>query len=210
MEEEKVNNKIFEDVRHAEYEFKCNFINMPWDDRSTTSKVGIVSLLVAIFVATMAVVAHNFHMHYLKTPSGRRGIDNEIKCHLVRLVQYSFAARIHSVETQELLCIGAMVSYTAVLANGVCVKSGPVRLRVGSNSNPMCKKGFTVDAIEPIHHDGTVSKVLVLLTTHETMADCGQVIKIGNALDKNISAYIIGRPLSNGKLLSRQAAKVLQ
>ncbi|CAG9782975.1 unnamed protein product [Diatraea saccharalis] len=209
MEEEKVNNKIVEDQRQTEHDFKFNFINMPWDDRSKKSKVAIISLLVAIFVATMAIIVHNLYMHYMKTSSGRRGIDDEIKCQLVKLDQYKFVARIHSVKTQELLCVGAVISHTSVLANGICVKSGPVRLRLGSNLNPLCKKGFTVDSIEPIQHDGTISKYLVLIITADSMSNCGQVINIGSQLDKASPGYIIGRPLSSGKMLSRQPAKII-
>lgn len=123
-------NKIVQNEPSENYEFKYNFVNTPWDDRSLKSKVGIITLLLAIFTATMACVIHNFVMHFASIST--RSIKN--KCNLVKVDEHKFVARIHSVETQELLCVGAVLSVTSVIANGVCVMSGPIRLRLGSLS----------------------------------------------------------------------------
>ncbi|CAD0195438.1 unnamed protein product [Chrysodeixis includens] len=117
---------------------------------------------------------------------------------------YKFVARIHSATTQQLLCVAAVVSSTSVLANGVCVKSGPVRMHLGSITNPRCKKGFSVDVIEPIPHDGVVSKRLVLLSSYENIEGCSEVIQIGKKLDWSAKVHILGRPTSVGRSLSRQ------
>lgn len=125
-------NKILESHDDSEeFEFKYNFINTPWDDRSNKSKIGIVALLVAIFTATMACVANSFVMHY-RGFSNKKVNYSEMSCFRVKIEEYRYVARIHSVSSKELLCVGAVVSPTSILASGVCVKSGPIRVLIGS------------------------------------------------------------------------------
>lgn len=126
-------NKIPESRDDSEeFEYEYNFINTPWDDRSTKSKAGIVALLVAIFTATMACVANNFAMHYRGFQSSKIMNHSEINCIKVKVEDYPYVARIHSVSSNELLCVGAVINPTSILANGVCAKSGPIRVHVGS------------------------------------------------------------------------------
>ncbi|KAM3966716.1 uncharacterized protein ACR2FA_012259 [Aphomia sociella] len=206
MEDYKENNKIVEhSENNEEYEFKYNFLNTPWDDRSDKSKLGIITLLVGIFIVILACVINNLFMHYKGFESGKVA-NKEIKCHLVKTDDYSFVARIYLASTHELLCLGAVISSTSVLANGVCTKSGPIRLRLGSRTEPRCKKGFSVNIIEPIYHDGVISNTLVLLTSYENIANCANIIQIGQQLNWSSQAYILGRPLHIGKSLSRQPA----
>lgn len=125
-------NKILESHDNfEEFKFKYNFINTPWDDRSNKSKVGIVALLVAIFIATMACVANSFVMHYRGLPN-RNTRNSKMSCFRVKIEEYRYVARIHSVSSTELLCVGAVVSPTSILASGICVKSGPIRVLIGS------------------------------------------------------------------------------
>lgn len=136
MEEHIDDNKIIDNNNQPQnLEFRFNFINRPWDDRSTKSKIGILVLLVSIFAATMALVMFSFIMHYKGFHSVRQYVKNsEQSCFRVKLDDYRFVARIHSVTTQQLLCIGAVVSPSSVIANGVCAKSGPIRMYLGSLS----------------------------------------------------------------------------
>lgn len=62
-----------------------------------------------------------------------------------------------------------------------------------------------MDGIEPIPHDGVVTKKLVLLTTHDKMVDCGDVVRLGSSSFKRL-AFIIGRPFRGGRTLSFQSA----
>ena len=134
MDHESENNKAIEESDIEEYAFTFNFINQPWDDRSNNSKIGIISFLIAIFVATMALVFINLFLHYREFDVRSIYTNFEIECNLVKVDEYPFAARIHSVSTNELICIGAVVSSSSVLANELCLKSGPVRLRLGNPS----------------------------------------------------------------------------
>jgi hypothetical protein len=120
-------------VKEADKEdkFKYNFISKPWDDRSTKSKVGIVALLISIFAATVTCVLYNILMHYSEKHVHKQ-LLREIQCHLVKMGEYPYVARIHSAKTQEVLCVGAVVGVKTVLSNDVCVSHGPVRLRLGS------------------------------------------------------------------------------
>lgn len=133
MEENADNNKIIETNNQQEnLEFRFNFINTPWDDRSYKSKVGIVVLLVSIFVATFALVVNSFILHYREFRSVKK--PPKQSCFRVKLDDNRFVARIHSATSQQLLCVGAVVSPSSVLANGVCAKSGPIRMYLGSLS----------------------------------------------------------------------------
>ncbi|XP_026764671.2 uncharacterized protein LOC113523007 [Galleria mellonella] len=206
MEDLKENNTIIvEQDTVEEYEFKYNFLNTPWDDRSTKSKVGIITLLTVIFTGIAACVINNLCIHY-KGFQYSKIINNDIKCHLIKMDDYSFTARIHLASTHQLLCVGAVISSSAVLVNGMCVKAGPILLRLGSLAEPRCKKRFSVDAVEPIQHDGVIGNTLVLLYIYENIVDCAKIIRIGQQIDWNSTAYIIGRPLHMGKTLSRQPA----
>jgi hypothetical protein len=127
------NDMVFADEADYEDEFKYNFISKPWDDRSMKSKVGIVVFLISIFAVIMACVVHNFVMHYSEKHVSKQ-LLTDIKCHLVKMDEYRYVARIHSVTTQEVLCVGALVGVKTVLSNDICVTHGPVRLRLGSFS----------------------------------------------------------------------------
>ncbi|XP_059049278.1 uncharacterized protein LOC131844412 [Achroia grisella] len=206
MEDFNENNKtVVEQEIAEEYQYNYNFLNIPWDDRSKKSKLGIIALLTVIFSVIVACIITNFCIHY-KSFQSFKLISNEIKCHLVKMVDYRYVARIHLASTHELLCVGAIISSSSVLANGVCVKSGPILLRLGDLTESRCKKGFTVDVIEPIYHDGVISNSLVLLSTYENFALCAKTIRFGLRIDLNSRAYIIGRPLHVGKTLTRQPA----
>ncbi|KAJ8734817.1 hypothetical protein PYW08_014067 [Mythimna loreyi] len=206
MEENDDDNKIIETNNQLDdLEFRFNFINIPWDDRSTKSKVGIVVLLVSIFAVTIALVVTSFFMHYRGFHSIKMyERNNEQSCFRVKMDDNRFVARIYSATSQQLLCVGAVVSPSSVLANGVCAKSGPIRIYLGSITNPRCKKGFSVDLIESIHHDGVISKRLVLLSSYESIAACSDIIEVGTKLDYTQKVYILGRPYSTGRTLSRQ------
>ncbi|CAH1643420.1 unnamed protein product [Spodoptera littoralis] len=209
MGENTDDNKIENRDQDENFEFKYNFLNLPWDDRSNKSKIGIVILLIAIFVATMALVVNSFIMHYRGFKQIKKYSNlKELSCYRVKMDDYRFVARIHSVSTQQLLCLGAVVSKSSVLANGVCVKSGPIRIYLGSMSNPRCKKGFSIDLFESMYHVGVFSKKLVLLSSYESIQGCSETIKIGNNLDWTQKVHIIGRPHSVGRTFSRQHASL--
>ncbi|XP_030034312.1 uncharacterized protein LOC115450436 [Manduca sexta] len=204
------NNKIVEnscDPEDIEYEF--NFINIPWDDRSKRSKAGIIALLTAIFIATMACVINNFLIHYKKIDSMKELSSNELNCVRVKVDDYRFVARIHSVLSRELLCVGAVVSKTSVLATGACVQSDQIRIFLGSATEQRCKKGFLIDVIESIHHEGTASRKLVLLSSFENFGDCADVISIGQSINWDANVHIIGRPTNIGRSLSRQRVTLI-
>lgn len=131
MEDNVDDNKII-DSSSQFLEFRYNFINTPWDDRSNKSKASVIVLLISIFVLTLALVINSFIMHYRGFISVRKYNNSELSCFRVKMDDYKFVARIHSATTQQLLCVAAVVSSTSVLANGVCVKSGPVRMYLGS------------------------------------------------------------------------------
>lgn len=130
--EKNYNNKIY-DGAEEELSLKYNFVNRPWDDRSKNSKIGIVSLLVVIFVIITVCMIINFVMHYRGFHP--KDVLNKVEnsCHLVKRDEYRFVARIHSVASKELLCVGAVLSFSTVLANQVCVKAGPIFLFLGSS-----------------------------------------------------------------------------
>lgn len=133
MEENIDNNKILDRDESTEtFKFKYDFFNTPWDDRSQGSKIGIVALLVSIFVLTMAGVINNFVMHYRGFGMSTNTSINEINCYRVKIEDNPFVARIYSMASKELLCVGAVVSATTVLASGVCVKAGPIRVILGN------------------------------------------------------------------------------
>ncbi|KAL4704826.1 hypothetical protein ACJJTC_001301 [Scirpophaga incertulas] len=201
------NNRVVENIKEA-YEFNYNVINTPWDDRSPKSKIGIVGLLISILVTIAACVIFNIVLHFQKTEHDKDDADAEIKCHLVKMGDHRYVARIHSVETQEVLCVGAVISATIVLANQICVQSGSVVLRIGSVSEPRCKKGFPVDRYEVIYQ-GVTPSGLVLLTINTNMAHCSKIMVVGDTLEFNMPVYILGRPLPNGKLMPWQPAKLM-
>ncbi|CAH2099855.1 unnamed protein product [Euphydryas editha] len=206
MENNSENNKAIADSEREEYKFSFNFANEPWDDRSNRSKIGIISLLVTIFVSTMALVINNLFMHYRGFDSGSFNSNVEIDCNLVKVDNYPYAARIHSVSSNKLICIGAVVSSNSILANELCIKSGPIWLRLGNPNHPRCKKGFSIDSMDSIPHDGTITKSLVLLSSFENMKECIKEIEIGTNIDSKNHLYIIGRPVRGEKTLSLQIA----
>lgn len=135
MEDDNGNNKIAEEnLDPEEFKFEYNFITTPWDDRTRWSKIGVVALLLLIFLATAICVIINFLIHYKNFNSNNEVFNNKLKCQMVKMEDYRFAARIHLVSTQDLLCVGAVVSAYSVLANGICAKSGPISLQLGSYS----------------------------------------------------------------------------
>ncbi|XP_021181554.2 uncharacterized protein LOC110370144 [Helicoverpa armigera] len=210
MENRTDDNKIIEsNIQQENLEYRFNFVNTPWDDRSKKSKAGILILLISIFVVTMALVFNSFIMHYKGFKFVKRyNNSNELSCLRVRMDEYPFVARIHSVATQHLLCLGAVVSPSTVITNGVCAKSGPIRMILGSISNPRCKKGFSVDVIESVLHDGVISKRLVLLSSYESIEFCSEVITIGKNLNWAAKVHILGRPIAVGRMLSLQYANL--
>lgn len=70
--------------------------------------------------------------------------------------------------------------------------------------SPRCRKGFTVDVSESVHHPGVVSNRLVLLSSYENIEECSDPIIIGHQLDWDSQVHIIGRPFAHGRALSRQ------
>lgn len=74
--------------------------------------------------------------------------------------------------------------------------------------SPRCKKGFPVNLYESIHHDGVISKRLVLLSSYENIEACSEVITIGTKLNWTQKILILGRPYSTGRTLSRQYVKL--
>lgn len=133
MEENKDNNKVVEsNSKPDEIEFVYNFINIPWDDRSNRSKWGIVALLVTIFVVIMACVTNNFIIHYRERDINKIIMSTEINCIRAKVADYNFVARIHLVSSGELLCVGAVISRTSIIANEICTQSGSVRLQLGN------------------------------------------------------------------------------
>lgn len=60
-----------EDQVEIEPIYNYNFISIPWDDRTCESKLGIIVLLTAIFLATMGCVTNNLLMHYRKFEQGK-------------------------------------------------------------------------------------------------------------------------------------------
>ncbi|CAG9575858.1 unnamed protein product [Danaus chrysippus] len=207
METNLENNKITEDISDSEeYRFSYNFINEPWDDRSDKSKIGIITLLLATFLAVMALVTNNLLLHYRGFDPESLYRNNEIDCNVIKVEDHPYAARIHSVTSNELICVGAVISPTSILANELCLKSGPIRLRLGNPFNPHCKKGFGVDSIDVIPHEGLITKSLVILTTFESMVHCIESVKIAKKYDIKRQFVIIGRHFRRGKSLSLQLA----
>lgn len=74
--------------------------------------------------------------------------------------------------------------------------------------SPRCKKGFSIDVFESMHHDGVFSKRLVLLSSYESIEGCSEIIKIGHDLDWTQKVHILGRPHSVGRTFSRQHASL--
>ncbi|XP_073961659.1 uncharacterized protein, partial [Choristoneura fumiferana] len=192
------NNKIY-DGFGEEISFEYNFVNRPWDDRSKNSKIGIVTLLVVISAVIAVCMVNNFVLHYRGFHPKEFFNKVENSCHLVKRDEYRFVARIHSVASKELLCVGAVLSFSTVLANQVCVKAGPIFLFLGSSFDPRCKKGFSVNVkrTSSIKHGGLVAKKLIIIVSSESLAACGTGINIGLSLKWEHPAYIIGRPLLN-------------
>ncbi|CAH2237496.1 uncharacterized protein LOC120623285 [Pararge aegeria] len=209
MENENLeNNRNAEDISDTEEnKFNYTFIDTPWDDRSERSKMGVIALLVAIIAATTALVINNLVIHYRGFHSRSFNSNTEIDCNVVKLDDYPYAARIHLISSNELVCVGAVLSRYSVLANELCLKSGPIWLRIGSPTDPRCKKGFTIDLVETIHHDGVVTKNVVLLSIVENMGDCMRTIKIGLNLNPRKHLYVIGRSFRGGRVLSFQLAE---
>ncbi|KAJ2946369.1 hypothetical protein O0L34_g12407 [Tuta absoluta] len=210
------NTLIPDEAPLEKYEFKYNFINLPWGERTQRSKIGIILLLVAIFLATFACVINCFLMHYSGHGPVRRlrggGSGSGTNCQLVRVEERRYVARIHSLNTHELICVGAVVSETVVLANGACVKNRQVQLHVGNPTEDRCKKGFTVDIVETIMHEGVIGKKLVLLVTKLSMSRCAKVVQFGTEeIHKPTSAFVIGRTLygNTDRSLSRQPVQVV-
>lgn len=123
-----------EDTDKETLEFNHNFITIPWDDRTNTSKFNIIVLLTTIFVATLGIVINNLTMHYKNFDSRTLSADANIDCNLVKVDTYQYVARIRSVVNLDLICVGAVLSQSSVLANELCLKSGPIRLHLGSPS----------------------------------------------------------------------------
>ncbi|XP_038209544.1 uncharacterized protein LOC119830555 [Zerene cesonia] len=210
MEDTENNTAIQEDIGSDDYEFHYNFITMPWDERTRTSKLSIVALLTAIFIAILGIVFNNFIIHYRGFNAQLLNADTKIDCNLVKVDMYQYVARIHSVVNLELICVGAVLSKSSVLAHELCLKSGSVRLHLGSPIDPQCKKGFPVDVFEAIPHEGVVTKALVLLSSYEDMSKCGSIISIAEQINAKSKAYIIGRPFRGGRSLSFQIATIAQ
>lgn len=132
MSQSSENNKVITDVEDEPEEiFEFNFINMPWDNRTQNSKIGIIILLVLIFVATMGCV-----INYLNILSQgykwKDDSDKELSCHMVKVDDYRFIARIYTIKNQKAICVGAIVSETVVLTSDDCTQSGPIVVRIGS------------------------------------------------------------------------------
>lgn len=70
--------------------------------------------------------------------------------------------------------------------------------------SPRCKKGFPVSFIEYIHHEGVISKRLVILSSYESIESCSESVDIGIKLDWKQKVHILGRPYTAGRSLSRQ------
>ncbi|KAI5634753.1 trypsin domain-containing protein [Phthorimaea operculella] len=212
------NNTLIPDEASSEkYEFEYNFINLPWGERTKKSKIGIILLLVAIFVVTFACVINCFLMHYRgHGPQHNKlkgaGLEPGTNCQMVRVEEHRYVARIHSLNTHELICVGAVVSETVVLANGACVKNRQVWLHVGNPTDARCKKGFMVDIVETIMHEGVIGKKLVLLVTKHSMSRCAKVVQFGNdEIHKSTSAFVIGRTShgNSDRSMSRQPVQVV-
>lgn len=73
----------------------------------------------------------------------------------------------------------------------------------------ICKKGFSVDVIEPIYRDDVVSSSLVLLSSYEHFARCIEVVNIGLKLNLAGQAQIIGRTLNVDRSLSVQLVSIV-
>ncbi|XP_045761064.1 uncharacterized protein LOC123864557 [Maniola jurtina] len=209
-ENSEFNKSNAEDISDTEEnKFNYNFINTPWDDRTNRSKMGVIALLVAIIATTTALVINNVVIHYKGFNSQSFYSNTEIECNVVKLDDYRYVARIHLISSNELVCVGAVLSRYSVLANELCLKSGPIRLHIGSPADPRCKKGFTVDLAATIPHDGVVTKNLVVLSVLENMGDCMRTVKIGLNLNLKEQLYVIGRSIRGGRVLSFQLAKYL-
>ncbi|XP_052747546.1 uncharacterized protein LOC128199933 [Bicyclus anynana] len=205
------NNKNIEEVSDTEEnKFNYNFINTPWDDRTDRSRITAIALLVAIIVATAALVINNLVIHYKDFHYESFLNNTDIDCNVVKLEDYPYIARIHLISSNELVCVGAMISKHSVLANELCLKSGPIRLRIGSPTDPRCKKGFSVNFMETIPHNGVITKHLVLLSILENMTGCMKSIKIGLHLNPQKNLFIIGRSFRGGRVLSIQMAKYVK
>ncbi|XP_068629099.1 uncharacterized protein [Battus philenor] len=199
------NNKVIEDSSGTdENDFSYNFIEIPWDDRTNRSKIFIVLLLVTIFIATIAMVISNFVVHYKHFRIEESFKNEHINCNLIKVDECPYAARIHSVSSQQLICVGAVISENSVLVEETCLKSGPVRLYVGNTVDQRCKKGVSVGAYELIPHEGAASKNLVLFSTHKKISSCSTAIGIGGKINDKSHAFIIGRPFRGDRSLSRQ------
>lgn len=128
-------NKIFNLGESNEETFTYDFITLPWDDRNKYSKIGIITLLATIFLVIMALVTNCFIMQYDNSNAVRKVVQSpENDCNFKKAQDYKYIATIHSAGTQQLLCVGAVITHIAVLAHEDCAKLGPIRLRLGSGS----------------------------------------------------------------------------
>ncbi|CAK1548510.1 unnamed protein product [Leptosia nina] len=202
------NTALIEGTTEDNCEFRHNFISIPWDERTRASKIGIIILLSSIFLGTMSLVIHNLVIHYKDFDPKALNSDTSIDCNLVKVDAYRYVARIRSVVNMELICVGAVLSQSSILANELCLRSGPIRLHLGSPTEPKCKKGFPVDAFEVIPHEGVITKALVILTSFEDFTKCAASIKIGGNINLQRKAYIIGRPFRGGRSLSLQLVNI--
>ncbi|XP_022115427.2 uncharacterized protein LOC110993458 [Pieris rapae] len=204
------NNLAFHENDHEcdDQEYRHDFITLPWDDRTRRSKISVALLLASILIATLAIVANNFIVHYKNFDANALSAETNINCNLVKVDTYQYVARIRSVVNLELICVGAVLSQSSVLANELCLRSGPIRLHLGSPTDPQCKKGFPVDVFEVIPHDGVITKALVLLSSFDDLSRCATYIKIGKNINFKNKALIIGRPFRGGRSLSLQLVTV--
>ncbi|XP_011568901.3 uncharacterized protein LOC105398485 [Plutella xylostella] len=201
------NNNIAGQNQTEEHEFKFDLINTPWGQRSTKSRVFIVTLLVVIFVAIMACVVNGLVMHYRGFNQFNQASKNiRRSCHLVKADAYPYVARIQSIATQEVVCVGAVVAKNLVLASKFCLARGAIRILVGSFSDPLCRKGFSVGLTESI--DIQKDK-LVFLTSFEDMSACAVVMPVGTKLNVEARSFVIGKPFHGTKYLTHHPVKVI-
>ncbi|XP_063546259.1 uncharacterized protein LOC134754113 [Cydia strobilella] len=195
----------------GDYQYTNNFIDTPWDDRSKKSKIGIISLLVSIFALIVICVCHNFMMHYATGSFPTYKVENT--CPLINLNDigyYNFVAKVYSLSSKELLCVGAVLSDNAVLADEICARDGPVILVVGQSKDPRCKKGHAVDEIIEVDHEGMLSQKLIIIKSKGDFTECRSTIQIGSELEWKTPAHIIGRPLTHSgrALITKQPVAV--
>lgn len=126
------NNKVIMSNEDQEKPFEYNFFNVPWDDRSKLSKIGIIALLVIIFLTTIACVINFFKIQYHSYLKKEQSSNTAIRCQMVKVDDYRYIARIHFISNLKPICVGAVLSDNIVITNEDCVQSGSIILRVGS------------------------------------------------------------------------------